>query len=370
MGSRRYIAKIGSDGKPDRKINISGGSLGTLLSSFKLIIDQYLYQGSDTAIGASLSLKTALAQYMDTGQQIAPLFRKIYDSFFELTLKMGDINPSGKGIKAVLNYFIDYTTKLSSDEVIKYPLNLSLYQVGENNIWDIWNQMVHPPIGELFGLWDKTEKYQIVFRKTPFENSNWKNLNINNIPSIIMTEFDICTSANEVYTFYYVSLPGSGYSRNENLALGIEGYGFTPFFDTNKWSKFGYKPLMVELRFFNKGKIEEFPDPGSLITELSKDLKDWYEYNDEFLSGKLGIMTIDEKMWDGKLKNPRIGERIKFIDAEFYVEGSDHSWNYGGPMVTTLSVSRGFVYDHTGAKLHKVKNLGAKARTITKKVEV
>ncbi|KKL85240.1 hypothetical protein LCGC14_1956730, partial [marine sediment metagenome] len=83
----------------------------------------------------------------------------------------------------------------------------------------------------------------------------------------------------------------------------------------------------------------------------------------------LNIMTIDESesRWKGKLKNPRVGEKIRFIDAEFYVEESQHSWNYGGPMRTSLNVTRGYVYNN-GVMLRKVENLGAKARTITEKV--
>lgn len=368
--ARRYIAKMGADGKPERKISINGGSLGKLLSSFKLIIDQYLFQGTGTAQTVSQELKVALAQQMASGQQIAPIFEEIYKSFFKLVLEMGEVNQPGIGIKSVIDNFIDYTSGLSRTLVLNYPLNLSLYQVGENSIWDIWNQMVHPPIGELYGLWKAdTKKYQLVFRQTPFESVDWTLLNINNIPSIIITDFDIGTSVDEIFTFYYVTLPGSGYDRNKALALAVDGYGFTPATDEVKWKKFGFRPLMVELRYFSKGDLESFTGAGSLITKLSNQLKEWYSHNDEFLSGKITMMTIDRTMWAGELNNPRIGERIKFVDAEFYVEESEHTWSYGGPMITSLSVSRGYLYDPSGSMVGRVNNLGSKAKSITKKVK-
>lgn len=368
---RRYTAKVSSDGKPQRSINISGGSLGVLLSSFKLIIDQFLYQGTPTAITASGKLAAALAQQMGVGAQIAPIFETLYESFFTLVLKMGTVNDAGGGIKTVLDEFIDYESQLSRDLVINYPLNLSLYQVGANSIWELWNQMVHPPFGELFGLWnDGKKKYQIIFRQAPFDRTDWALLTINNIPSIIITDFDIGTSIDEIYTFFYCTLPGSGYDRNTALAVGVDGrYGFTPVSDDVKWKKYGYNPLIVELRYFNREKMKEFTGAGTLITDFSKQLKEWFTNNDEFLSGTLNIMTIDESesRWKGKLKNPRVGEKIRFIDAEFYVEESQHSWNYGGPMRTSLNVTRGYVYNN-GVMLRKVENLGAKARTITEKV--
>ena len=47
---------------------------------------------------------------------------------------------------------------------------------------------------------------------------------------------------------------------------------------------------------------------------------------------------------------PRVGERIKFINYEFYVTDKTHSWSYDGPVNVTLNVSRGAFYNKAGIR--------------------
>src|SRR4030042_5932896 len=53
---KRQSSKMGGEG-PERQISISGDSLSLLLSSFQLIIDQFLYTGTTTAQAANDELK-------------------------------------------------------------------------------------------------------------------------------------------------------------------------------------------------------------------------------------------------------------------------------------------------------------------------
>jgi hypothetical protein len=63
-------------------------------------------------------------------------------------------------------------------------------------------------------------------------------------------------------------------------------------------------------------------------------------------------------MWSGTVilttnfnepeRNPRIGERLLFLDGKFYIRKSEHAWVYGGNPTNTLTVSRGMKYNDNG----------------------
>jgi len=365
----RYSASI-SGGKPNRRIIISGGSLGDLLASFKLIIDQYIYQGSDTQKSASKKLMVMLAQQQDVDARFSEILKSIYKAFFELVLRMGTVTPAGVGIKNILDYYIDYESGLSDQLLVKYPINMSLFQAeGTSSVWDIWLGLVVLPVNELFGLWNsEREVFQLIFRRSPFDAKDWKNLWKNTIPSILITDVNVGNSVNEVFTYYLGTLPGSRISKHKSIVIMQEEYGQSGIIDEEKWKKYGYRPLVVEYKYFDTSKVEEFTGAVKLMSDLSTCLNDWYSNNDKFLSGSLDIMTIDNREWKRKLKNPRIGEKIGFLGGEFYVESADHSWSFKGPMKTHLSISRGYVYDAGGGMTGEIEDLGMKVKEILKEV--
>jgi len=348
----RLSAKIGSEGKPNRRILVSGGNMGKLLASFKLILDRFLYIGTEKANIESERLMASLAEMRNKGASIAPMLIAIYEDFFNLILKMGEVNPQGNGVKAILDYYIDYSKGLQKDLKLKYRFAPTLYQVGENSIWDIWKALIHPPVNELFGRWSPLlSEYSLIFRETPFDSKDWKNLKKNDIPPSIITGYDIGKSDQEVFTFYATSLPGQTFSERQAMAIEKAAVKI----DEIKWSKYGYRPLIVKNRYFDRSQMEKFSadEVGIIMGKISTKMREWFEHNDEFCSGSLSFMTIDSEMWkDDKeykgLANPRIGEKVGLLDGEFYVESSEHSWNYLGPMITTLQLSRGYRYTHYG----------------------
>jgi len=353
--SIRLSAKMSTGGKPDRRILVSGGNMGKMLASFKLIMDKFLYIGTPLAEDVSIKLAARLATVNAKGSRIFDILKPIYESFMELTLKMGIANPQGKGLKAILDYYIDYKSEFSKDLKIRYPIALTLYQTGENSIWDIWSALVHPPLNELFGRWDEGV-FKLVFREAPFDSDKWKSLKINVIPPQIVTSYDIGKSDQEVFTFYASTMPGQ---LTWKQALGIDGNSV--YSDDIKWSTYGYKPLIITNRYYNRDKVEESSKDG-IIQEMKKisiKMWEWFQNNDRFCSGTLEIMTIDSKEWGELsgykgLKSPRIGEKISFLKGEeFYVEESEHSWNYKGPMITKLSLSRGYMYNPYNGMMEK-----------------
>ena len=343
---RSYAASISSDGAPERRITIQGGSLGSLLNSFKIVLDQALYAGNSTANTASAALMSKLSSEWEPGAKLSGMVESIVDSFLELTLKFS--NSEFVGIKGVIDYLIDFYSGIPSKFVVQYPMSLSLYQRGENSIWDLLSNIAHPPINELFGRWNPDfGVYELVFRQAPFEPADWKQLVCNVVPPTILTEYDLSFSNEDVFTFYLCSLIGSGIDRNKAVVLTAGEKKRNLYqLDEEKWSKYGYRPLIADFRYFNRSKIKEHSETFSLIVELSSMLKRWFSKNDELLSGTVTIMTVDGK--DEQIKNPRVGEKLKLVQTEFYIESGEHSWSYGGPMQTKLGLSRGYEYDNSG----------------------
>lgn len=359
---KRYKASMGGDGKPKRSINFSGISIGHLLSSFPLVLDQFLYEATTTATAASKRLMGILSTLQQEDNiRVAPILREIYDAYFNLAQAVGGLSGS-QGIKGIIDEYVVLDSALSSDVVARYPMSFSLYQVGENNIWDIASQFITPPINELFGKWNPDrKKYEIIFRQAPFEGVDWLKIKNNIILPELVTDYDLGSSDSEVYTFYMGLMPGSGISRNKAMVYD-SGAGKIPQIDNEKWKKYGYKPLIVDFRYFDRSKEDVF-GVTNLMSELSIMMKKWFEHNDEFLSGSISMMSIGKGLYNGA-RNPRIGERATFVGGQFYIETSSHSWSMSGPMVTNLKITRGFQYKVDGTPKAPIANIGQKIKAI------
>ncbi len=339
----RYQSRIGGDGKPNRRIRISGGSFGELLSTIQLVLDQVLYQASITAEAASEQLSAILAAEIEENNNIGDLFKIIYNRFMDLVMAVG-LEGVNIGIKPILDHFLDFDSGISHKLKAIYPMALSLYNVGTNNVWQILSNLLFPPVNELFGRWNpQSGKYEIVFRRAPFESEDWRDLLFMGIPSVMIVDHDVGKSNEEIFTFYLGELPGTGISRNLAIVSG-NPTGKNYVVDQEKWSKYGFRPMYVEFKYFNRDT--DSAGASTLMRKVSEMLKRWFEHNDEFYSGSLTIMTPDNKEY--MRRNPRIGEKIKFLEGEFYLESSDHSWEYGGPMTTKLAITRGYKYDASG----------------------
>lgn len=363
---KRYSAKMSGEG-PQRDIEISGVSLSSLLATFNLIIDQFLFPSLPLAKTVNEKLQTDLSNQQSVGNKIKPLLKLIYDDFLLLATALGDNGATVKGIKPLLDSFIEFGSELSEDTVFQYAIALSIYNVGENHIWSILNNIITPPMYEMFPRWDSSKKkYSVVFRQSPFDADKWKALKSNTIPIIYLGDHDLGVNADEVYTYFLACVAGSNIDDKKGLVIGSDAtnsqYGQLCAVDLDKWRKYGYRPLIVEFKYFDTNKNSTMSDVYTNMKILSNKLMYWYQKNDEFFTGSLNIQTIDSNATYNrkKLSNPRIGEKLTFLNgAEFYIESSEHKWHYGNPMTTTLHLTRGYVYDlNTGSLLYSIKNPG------------
>ena len=293
------------------------------------------------------------------------IIRTIYDEFFDFALKLGQINAAGLGIKAILDRFIDFGSGLSDKVLLKYPIAMSIYNTGENNVWNILTGLLTPPFYELFFVFDPgIGKYKGIFRQSPFEPADWLALTTAYIPAAYIPEYDIGSSCREVYTYYLCTVAGSGISDKKGMLLSADaGYGGLSAKDEIRWRKYGYRPMIVEFKYFDASQKAIYLATADLMKELAEMLKRWYEHNEEFYSGSITFATISNKYVDpvrGKLRNPKVGEKFYFAQGLFYIEESEHTGRYGGFMKTTLSLTRGYMYDSSGAQRGPIPNIGVR----------
>ncbi|MFA5048658.1 MAG: hypothetical protein WC516_06560 [Patescibacteria group bacterium] len=355
---RRLSARMAEG--PQREITISGKNLCGLLINFSIILDQHILSASTTAQSASKQFMADVAGKVEVNQTLSELMKKIVVSYFNLMDEIG--GTQNIGIRQIIEHFFDYTSKFSNRIVAKYPMAISLYQTGENSLWEVLQSMITPPFHEFFCKWDSVNsKYQVNLRPTPFDAVDWKNLSITyipeNIPALLVQDYSIGDSDSETKTFFGTFLPGSAYSKEKVLTL--EDFAYTVKKDYEKWPYYGYKPLFVEMQYYNRNPANDvsFTGAASLMNVLSTQLFDWFKNNALFLTGSITIMDVKNADYT---YYPNIGERIGFLGGEFYIEDVQRSWRYGGSMTATLGISRGFTYNKDGSQMQPIENVGQK----------
>jgi hypothetical protein len=195
---------------------------------------------------------------------------------------------------------------------------------------------------------------RIKIRECPFDPESWeglkyvdpkkknKLLDCYNIPLRLVKGVDIEQSDEEVYTVFFSYLDGYPVQMQKLVILTKqeqESKSMPALVEYDeKYRKYGYRPLFVH--FIGYGKIEKEDDTTTeeRLQKLNKKLMDWYGNLEKMYNGMLILST------DLSMDMPQAGEKIAFLGGEFYVEASEHTWNYGGNPQTTLTISRGGIY--------------------------
>lgn len=343
----RYTGRM--DDTPNRSITISGMGIGGILSSFKLVLDQHVYQYNSTAQAENRKFITALQGALSVEDSFRQVMISAYQSFIRLMNAVGNLDSDG-GVGVVLSRYLDYETGIDPDIKPQFPVHFNLYSAGANDIWSIWEGMVQRPIHELFGRWNaETDMYQIVFRQAPFNPEDWASLPIHEMDPLWVKSVEVGLSDDDIYTFFSSSLPGSGISRE--VSLGVGEYAQQAEVDREKWALYGYRPMEMMFKYFDRDYLADFTGADSLMGKMNRMVRQWYERNAEFLNGTVETMTVPDTY-------VRVGERLRYLNGEFYVEGTSRSWTYGGPMITNLTVTRGYKYDDSGEYIGPIRNLG------------
>jgi hypothetical protein len=205
---------------------------------------------------------------------------------------------------------------------------------------------------ELFGRWDTArEKYVVFARQCPFRPEDWAALPSYKIKPSILKEYNIGYDDSDVHTAYYGTAPSFGYTNN--MAMVVDMLHKDIKIDEDRWKKYGYRPLSVELSFLKRDDIKPEDIEKSLV-DIGDLLKGWFENNDKFLSGVVSVISYE----DDDMAYPAIGGRLSIIEGEFYIDEIRRRWNYGASPTSEISVLRGGRYSASGEYDGPITGLG------------
>jgi hypothetical protein len=231
-----------------------------------------------------------------------------------------------------------------------------------NTIWDIWRKIVPNPLFEIFGKWDPLfgkrgeGKYTIIARQCPFEPADWGKLTKFPIDPLVITDYSVGYDDSEVSTYFYATASSLGITNN--MALIVDNFKNTHEIDRDKWKKYGYRPLSVELSFLKRDEMDA-NTINSNLGAISRTLARWYGKNDDFLSGNISMMSWDKT---GVSDYYSVGNRIQFLGGEFYLPEVQRKWTYGGPLTVGVKITRGYQYDGNGNYKSPIKNVGKRLK--------
>ncbi len=346
----RYVTQMGDNGST-RTVTVKGSSFGDLISNYKLVLDKHLWINSPVADIVSRTLSVEIAEKAE--RSLKRVLQIIWNSFKKLA-----VMPSGEagqtcGVFTVIEHYCDFDTGISSSLKSLYELAIGLYHVGENNLWEIWRSIIPPPLYELFGVWESSsEMYKIIARQTPYDAEDWKNLKTTKVNPICLTDYSVGRDDSEVRTFFYCTLPGSDLDQNEILA--IDNYKAVRKINTEKWGRYGLRPMETSFRYYNRDPNTKKGGEQQVLSDTSERLLHWYGKCDEFLNGQIDLIGVDNPKI---MEYPRIGEKLSFLGGEWYIERTLRSWVYGKSPRVTMDITRGYVYQN-GAMQSPIPNVG------------
>jgi hypothetical protein len=358
-------------GKPLRMVSLRVFSFGNLFIDGELGLNLYVARRETNMYAKMEAFAGKLADAIKSkNSTFATVVNTVVSEWFIYLESLGARNYAD-----YLNRFVDYTTGLQGKAIPGYPREARVFQVESQNqsLWSVMQRVCEPPFNELWfdtgprhvyietddnldgkpdtidlPFSEGNEKTYLVLRSTPFNGTvkngvtktQWDSLPARKIPLGYLTKYSLNKTMDESYSFYLVQPSMLSLSDLELIANG------STVLDENAFNKYLYKPLVQQqyyARNFNEDGDVVDPDKNSIIQvslDAATTLRNWNELNDQFLSGTIDMMVPGNADHD-----PRIGEKIEFEgldDSYFYCEGVSHNWAYGGPLASTLSVTRGY----------------------------
>lgn len=373
-----YIRRIGASGyidqqgKPHRSASLQCTSMGGYLIESVLSVDMSTFRNNLDFQESAEELANAIAKAGQDAISYNALVNKLIDVWFDFI----DSQTSGLYTEYFERY-VNFTEAMTKSDSPGYPREMFLFYGSDDDVtlWSIIEKLAEVPLNEFFfdegprtvhiNGTDQELQNPITYligRQTPFDGSIGSTGAVENrfqvmsavvIPQPYLIKFDFNKSMNEVYSVYLTAPSVYDMSKLELLAEGREEI------DQVRMDKYLYrlcnKPLYyVTLVDHGEGEGARAELHGKQVKlfdrakAVSTTLKNWYEHNDEYLSGTIDFMVPSSD-------DPRIGDKIGIegIDGHFYAEGISHSWNYQGPLQAQATVTRGW---RTGTGPMELKN--------------
>jgi hypothetical protein len=380
-----YITRIGAsgeilpDGTPSRRVSLYISSFGELISNANLGVSLFLQSGWNSVPGGTYvkvgvqiaQFVASLATVMNNNQPYSSALISVIDEWLNFVSEVG-----APSFVTYFNYWINYQTGMVGQAIYNTPSDPYLFSPQDNNInlLQIIYKYTQMPFNELFmdcgprKIYSETDPLlsnvvstdlvnnydYLINRATLFDGTIndygttcnlWSKLIDKVVPSSYIKRFDLNKTMEESYSLYLVA---PAIFNPEDFALIAMG---TPVIDPVALNKYLLRELHQNLFYKSNMPYPRYQDlqllndstPITIIQESkykAQTLMNWFQYNDQFLSGVVRIEVPSDETID-----PRIGEKISFDninDAYFYVEGVSHTWTYGGEITSDLTLTRGF----------------------------
>lgn len=343
VGVVTSISYTASEG--GKLINVSGRSIEFLLEFFTIALDATAMAWTNTQVAVDAK-NNAFKHSMSTDDPvtISDMVKKSYDFFCEVATQMNKL--SNVAVKDLIDRYmtgsdgnlLDGTSTLR----YQYPISSNLLQNSTVNWIQYIRNLLPEEVYEIIPDLKSNGLTKLKIRLMPFSASDWIKLPITQIQDYSLINYTLSKSIEEVYTNFYSYVEGSSLSPDFWNHLNASQEGNTKSVtDVDKVKLYGYKPLQCNFIGFNTESTNE-KDLLSKMTDLNKQLADWYGKLDEVLSGNITIANIDG------LANAKIGERVAFIGGQFYVTSENHAWQYGSCAKITYQLDRGGAYTNSG----------------------
>ena len=368
----KSISCSASDNGIRRSINFSGRSITSLIAEFQLILDVKLLSAGKKVLNASDASQDVKLE-LEALQRNSPLkLKEFLDRTWELYLKYtgiskpqgagaGNVSGSAGGSNIALYNIIkafmgDSFFEVGNAENIPLPIANTFFNQDINNVLQIWQCILAPPIYEIFSRVNSQGDAKVVVRETPFDSNVWANLPIKKIRASELMDYTLHLSNDEIYTVYLAYLEGSQLSADQYIVIetaDANKQGKSIFaVDEEKFKIYGLKMCQVNFRGYKK--LDKDDSIIATMSRYSKRLKSWFSRLDEMY---MGSITLVNNLTDSKNK-VKAGDRISFLGGEFYVRDCEHSWSYGNVPTISLQVIRGGQYSKSGIFLKPLEDMG------------
>lgn len=355
----------------NRIINISGKSISWLFEYLTISLDATAMAWTNSTYNIEVAEINKKLSSLSNGEPVPIPVKEAVNSYFDIfkdAISSLD-NLSNTSILSLIGtYFgtstnqeVDYKScfQIENNLKFKYPISSNMLTNGTVNFINYIKNLLPSNIYEIFFAIENN-KPKIKIRECPFpysdngimNGSEWKNLRPIFIDKDTLVNYTLTQSIDEVYTIFYSYVEGSSLSpefheKLQAIMAGQNAESLKAAKNLEKVKLYGYKPLKCNFIGYNKDSKE---DLGTVAKELNEKIASWYDKLDEMYDATITVVRDISK------KPANIGERVLFLDGEFYVTGKEHSWRYGQSIQITYHCERGGFYDGNG-NFKELKNI-------------
>lgn len=320
----RKSITMGSDGKPQRSIIVSGRGMAKALIQFDI-----------GQVPESETVSVKIGWLANNGINFAGvnadvIIQSVWDNLVKrfVNYKFAD----GR------NLFDIAKTQLSARTGAKLSNDMGLIN-WQGSLWAFVKQVTDEPFNEIF--WETDGQYPILkVRPTPFNKTEWNNLESYTLTDDEVVAEDIGRSDVETFTLFSVGMSAYFSSQDVFKTHGIQPIWYEPYKE-----KYGIRRLHVESVYTSWAGREgqtalEDMDVVKQLSAYSQDLYNWNIKNNQFYNGTLVVRGSNRF---------KVGTRLSYFSEEegetleFYIRSVSHQFVNFGSWITILMVTRGSI---------------------------